>query len=81
MINDSQESRESLEQKSETHLLDFFASFDPHGDFAQWRNKIMVEFRILRAKKFGNPMQTQTVIVQNVQQNSDSLDWRELDRR
>ena len=81
MTNDSQDSRESLEQKSEKHLLDFFASFDPHGDFAQWRNKIMVEFRILRAKKFGNLLQTQATIMQNVEQDPHSLDWRELDRR
>ncbi len=81
MINDSHDIHESLEQKSEKHLLDFFTSFDPHGEFVEWRNKIMVEFRILRVKKFGNLLQTQTAIVQNVQQDPHSLDWRELDRR
>ena len=81
MTNDQQDSYESLEQKSEKYLLDFFTSFDPHGEFVEWRNKIMVEFRILRAKKFGNLLQTQATIMQNVEQDPHSLDWRELDRR
>lgn len=81
MTNDQQDSYESLEQKSEKYLLDFFTSFDPHGEFVEWRNKIMVEFRILRAKKFGNLLQTQAAIVQNVKPDTHSLDWRELDRR
>jgi len=81
MTNQQHDNQESLEQKSEKHLLDFFSSFDPNGDFIEWKNKVMLEFWILRTKKFGSPLQTQTAIAQNVQQNSDSLDWRELDRR
>ncbi len=81
MTNDQRDNYESLEQKSLKQLSDFFNSFDPNGDFVEWKNKVMLEFRILRAQKFGSPLQTQTVIVQNVQENSHSLDWRELDRR
>ncbi|MSR34821.1 MAG: hypothetical protein EXS12_08540 [Phycisphaerales bacterium] len=83
MNTNKSDSHESLEQKSKKHLLDFFTSFDPHGEFLEWRNKIMVEFRILRSKKYpqGSQPQTQPVQGERVEQNSHSLDWSELDRR
>lgn len=43
----------NLENRCEDHLAKVLNTIDPNGDFAQWREKTLQDFRALRLQKFG----------------------------
>jgi len=73
------EEHRTLDEACERHLSDFFSAFDPRGEFADWRNRIMSEFRELRAHQFGQSFKA--LHKEKVEVQNHSIDDRELDRR
>lgn len=46
----------NLEKRCEDHLSKVLSMIDPNGDFAQWREQTLQEFRALRLQKFARHM-------------------------
>lgn len=46
----------NLEKRCEDHLAKVLGKIDPNGDFAQWRQQTMQQFRTLRLQKFARDM-------------------------